>query len=57
MNQVFEFEQVNAFICYNCNKSDHITRRCFVLKKMNSNNFVKEIKKNVLDHDQKSRKE
>ncbi len=44
MNQVFEFEnQINAFICYNYDKSDHIARRCLVSRKMNLNNFVREI--------------
>jgi hypothetical protein len=57
MSQVFEFEQVNAFICYNCDKSDHIARHCFVSKKMNLNSFVKEIEKNISDQDNESRKE
>ncbi len=44
MSQVFEFEnQINAFICYNCDKSDHIARRCLVSRKMNLNNFVRKI--------------
>ncbi len=58
MNQVSEFEnQINAFICYNCDKSDHIARRCSTLKKMNLNNFVREIKKNTSDQDNELRKE
>ncbi len=57
INQVFEFEQINAFICYNCDKSDHITQRYLVSKKMNFNNFVKKIEKNIFDQDVKSRKE
>ncbi len=44
MNQVFEFEnQINAFICYNCDKFDHIVRRCLVSRKINLNNFVRKI--------------
>ncbi len=57
MSQAFAFDQVNAFICYNCDKLDHIARRCFAFKKMNSNNFVKEIKKNTSDQDNESKKE
>ncbi len=57
MSQVSEFEnQINAFTCYNCNKSDHITRRYLVSKKMNSNNFVREIKKNTLNQNVELRK-
>jgi hypothetical protein len=43
-------EQINAFKCYNCEKSEHIIRRCFESKKFNSNNFVREIEKNVFDN-------
>jgi hypothetical protein len=44
MSQALEFEnQINAFICYNCDKSDHIARRCLVSRKMNFNSFVREI--------------
>jgi hypothetical protein len=58
MSQVSEFEnQINAFICYNCDKFDHIARRCTALRKMNLNNFVREIEKNILDQDNESRKE
>ncbi len=57
MSQVFAFDQVNAFIYYNCDKFDHIARRCFVCRKMNLNNFDKEIKKNTFNQDNKSRKE
>jgi hypothetical protein len=57
MSQVFAFDQINAFICYNCDKSDHIARRCFAFRKMNLNNFVKEIEKNISDQDNESRKE
>ncbi len=55
MNQDFAFDQVNAFICYNCDKADHMTRNCQVSRKMNLNSFVREIKKNVLDQDQESK--
>ncbi len=57
MNQVFEFEQVNAFICYNYDKSDHIARRCSALRKINLNNFVKEIKKDTSEQDVESKKD
>ncbi len=57
MNQVLKFEQINAFIYYNCDKFDHIARQYLVSKKMNFNNFVKEIKKNTSDQDVESRKE
>jgi hypothetical protein len=57
MSQVFAFDQINAFICYNCDKSNHIARRCSAFKKMNSNNFVKEIEKNTSDQDNELRKE
>jgi hypothetical protein len=40
-------EQVNAFHCYNCEKSKHIVRRCLESKKLNSNNFVRKIEKHV----------
>ncbi len=56
MNQVFEFDQVNAFICYNYDKVDYIARSCFAFKKMNLNNFVKEIEKNTLDQEIESKK-
>jgi hypothetical protein len=39
--------QVNFINCYNCEKSDHYSRNCRQLKKMNSNSFVREIEKNV----------
>jgi hypothetical protein len=57
MSQVFAFDQINAFICYNCDKSDHIARRCSALRKMNLNSFVREIEKNISDQDNESRKE
>jgi hypothetical protein len=52
-------EQVNAFSCYNCEKSEHITRRCSESKKLNLNSFVREIEEHVLDNDNQneSRKE
>ncbi len=53
MSQTFEFDQMNAVICYNCDKSDHIARRCLVSRKMNSNSFVKDIKKNTFDQESK----
>jgi hypothetical protein len=43
-------EQINAFKCYNCEKFEHIIKRCFESKKFNSNNFVREIEKNVFDN-------
>jgi hypothetical protein len=48
-------EQVNAFHCYRCEKSEHIARNCDDSKKFNSNNFVREMnvqKKN--DHEENS---
>ncbi len=58
INQALEFEnQINAFIYYNCDKSDHIARRCIVSKKMNSNNFVRKIKKNTIDQKIESKKD
>ncbi len=56
MSQALAFDQVNAFICYNCDKFDHIVRNCKVSKKMNSNNYVREIEKNILE-DVESRKD
>ncbi len=43
MSQALEFDQVNAFTCYNCDKADHIARVCRVSKKMNFNSFVRKI--------------
>jgi S-adenosylmethionine synthetase len=57
MSQAFAFDQVNAFICYNCDKSDHIARRCSALRKMNLNNFVRKIKKNIFEQNVESRKD
>jgi hypothetical protein len=48
-------EQVNAFHCYRCGKSEHIARNCDNFKKFNSNSFVREMnvqKKN--DHEENS---
>ncbi len=39
--------QVNFINCYNCEKSDHYSRNNRQLRKMNSNNFVRKIEKNV----------
>jgi hypothetical protein len=52
-------EQVNAFNCYNCEKFEHLARNCKAPKKLNSNNFVREIEKNVSNDDDQneSRKE
>ncbi len=44
-------EQVNAFSCYNCEKSEHIARRCSESKKINLNSFVREIEEHVFDND------
>jgi hypothetical protein len=44
-------EQVNAFNCYNCEKSEHLARNCKASKKLNSNSFVREIEKNVSNDD------
>jgi hypothetical protein len=57
INQVLEFEQVNAFICYNCDKSDHIARRCSAFRKMNLNNFVRKIEKDISEQNVESRKD
>ncbi len=35
--------QVNIINCYNCEKSDHYSRKCRQFRKMNLNNFVREI--------------
>jgi hypothetical protein len=53
-------EQVNAFSCYNCEKSEHLTRNCKTFKKLNSSNFVRKIEKNMSNQnnlDVKSKKE
>jgi hypothetical protein len=40
-------EQVNAFSCYNREKSEHLTRNCKISRKFNLNSFVREIEENV----------
>jgi hypothetical protein len=35
--------QMNFINCYNCEKSDHFFRNCRQFRKMNSNNFVREM--------------
>jgi hypothetical protein len=35
--------QMNFINCYNCEKSDHYSRNCRQSRKMNSNNFVREM--------------
>jgi hypothetical protein len=35
--------QMNSVNCYNCEKSDHYSRNCRQLKKMNSNSFVRKM--------------
>ncbi len=52
MSQVLEFDQVNAFTCYNCDKTNHIARVCRASRKMNLNNFVRKI-----DEDQTKEKD
>jgi hypothetical protein len=44
--------QVNSLNYYNCEKSDHYSRNCRQFKKMNSNNFVREM--NVHEKDDSS---
>ncbi len=36
-------DQMNSLNCYNCEKFDHFFRNCRQSKKMNSNNFVREM--------------
>jgi hypothetical protein len=58
MSQAFEFEnQINVFNYYNCEKFDYIIDNCQAFKKINSNNFIKEKKKNTLDQNVKLTKE
>jgi hypothetical protein len=48
ITQSSSFEnQVNIINCYNCEKSDHISRNCRQLRKMNLNSFVREMEKIV----------
>jgi hypothetical protein len=57
--------QVNIINCYNCDKSKHFFRNCRQSRKMNSNNFVREMnvhdKNNSSSHEnhleEKSKKE
>jgi hypothetical protein len=44
--------QMNIINCYNCKKFEHFFRNCRQLRKMNSNNFVRE--KNVHEKDDSS---
>ncbi len=53
ISQALKFDQMNVVIFYNCDKSDHIARRYLVSRKMNSNNFVRNIKKNTFDQESK----
>jgi hypothetical protein len=39
--------QMHIINCYNCDKSKHFSHNCRQSRKMNSNSFVREIKKNV----------
>jgi predicted phage gp36 major capsid-like protein len=59
MSQNLASEQVNALICYNCDKSDHIARRCSAFRKMNFNSVVREIDEDQSDEEnlETSRKE
>jgi hypothetical protein len=36
-------DQMNSLNCYNCEKSEHFSRNCRQLRKMNLNNFVREM--------------
>jgi hypothetical protein len=51
MSQVLEFDQINAFTSYNCDKTDYIARMCRVFRNMNFKNFVRKI-----DEDQTQKK-
>jgi hypothetical protein len=44
--------QVNIINCYNCEKSEHFFRNCRQFKKMNLNNFIREM--NVHEKDDSS---
>jgi hypothetical protein len=44
--------QMNNLNCYNCEKSEHFSRNCRQLRKMNINNFVREM--NVHDKNESS---
>jgi hypothetical protein len=47
INQTLIEKQVNAFSFYNCEKSEHLIRNCKTSKKLNSNNFVRKIEKDI----------
>jgi hypothetical protein len=48
--------QMNFINCYNCEKFDHFFRNCRQLRKMNSNNFVREMNVHERDDDSSSQK-
>jgi hypothetical protein len=48
-------DQMNSLNCYNCEKSEHFSRNCRQLRKMNLNNFVREM--NVHDKNDSSSQE
>jgi hypothetical protein len=48
-------DQMNSLNCYNCEKSEHFSRNCRQFKKMNLNNFVREM--NVHDKNDSSSQE
>jgi hypothetical protein len=52
ITQSLSENQVNFINCYNCEKSDHFSRHCRQLRKMNFNNFVREM--NVHDKNDSS---
>jgi hypothetical protein len=66
--EIFEFEsssraitqssenQVNFINCYNCKKFDHFFRNCRQFRKMNSNNFVREMNVHERNDDSSSQK-
>jgi YesN/AraC family two-component response regulator len=45
-------DQMNSLNCYNCEKSEHFSRNCRQFRKMNLNNFVREM--NVHDKNDSS---
>ncbi len=47
-------DQMNSLNCYNYEKSEHFSRNCRQLRKMNLNNFVREM--NVHDKNNSSKK-
>jgi hypothetical protein len=48
-------DQMNSLNCYNCEKSEHFSRNCRQLRKMNLNSFVREM--NVHDKNDSSSQE